>query len=117
MKIKTLLLAVATMVALPSFAVKGVEDEKSKYGTGEDSIRCLENLSLYTNYYKIKDYNAAYDSWKVVYDECPKANGRTLYQHGAFLIAAKMSQEKDPAKKQAWFNMLKAMPRRCLFCC
>ena len=106
MKIKTLLLAVATMVALPSFAVKGVEDEKSKYGTGEDSIRCLENLSLYTNYYKIKDYNAAYDSWKVVYDECPKANGRTLYQHGAFLIAAKMSQEKDPAKKQAWFNDL-----------
>ena len=49
MKIKTLLLAIATMVALPSFAVKGVEDG-SKFGTGEDSIRCLENLSLYTNY-------------------------------------------------------------------
>ena len=62
MKIKTLLLAVATMVALPSFAVKGVEDEKSKYGTGEDSIRCLENLSLYTNYYKIKEDIACNDA-------------------------------------------------------
>ncbi len=105
MKIKALLLAVATFVVLPSFAVKGVEDG-SKFGTGEDSIRCLENLSLYTGYYKVKDYNLAYDSWKIVYEECPKANGRTLYQHGAFLITNKLIQEKDPVKKQAWFEDL-----------
>ena len=105
MNLKTLLLAIATLVALPSFAVKGVEDG-SKYGTGEDSIRCLENLVNYTNYYKIKDYDLAYDSWKVVYEECPIANGRTLYQHGAFLIANKMAKEKDPAKKAEWFKEL-----------
>lgn len=105
MKIKTLLLAVATMVALPSFAVKGVEDG-SKFGTGEDSIRCLENLSLYTNYYKVKDYNLAYDSWKVVFEECPKAAGTTLYSQGAFLISYKISGETDPAKKQALFEEL-----------
>lgn len=105
MKIKTLFLVLATMVALPSLAVKGVEDG-SKYGTGEDSIRCLENLSLYVNYYKIKDYNSAYNSWKVVFDECPLAGGRTLYSQGAFLITYKMTNETDPAKKQAWFDDL-----------
>ena len=105
MNLKTLLLAIATLVALPSFAVKGVEDG-SKYGTGEDSIRCLENLVNYTNYYKIKDYDLAYDSWKVVYEECPIANGRTLYQHGAFLIANKMAKETDQAKKAQWFEDL-----------
>ena len=34
MKIKTLLLAVATMIALPSFAVKGVEDGGFELETG-----------------------------------------------------------------------------------
>ena len=105
MKIKTLLLAIATMVALPSFAVKGVEDG-SKFGTGEDSIRCLENLSLYTNYYKIKDYNSAYDSWKVVFDECPTAAGTNLYSQGAYILAYKLASEKDQAKKQALFEEL-----------
>ena len=105
MKIKTLLLAVATMVALPSFAVKGVEDG-SKYGTGEDSIRCLENLSLYSNYYKIKDYNAAYDSWKIVFEECPTAAGTNLYSQGAYILAYKLAGEKDQAKRQALFEEL-----------
>lgn len=105
MKIKTLLLAIATMVALPSFAVKGVEDG-SKFGTGEDSIRCLENLSLYTNYYKIKDYNSAYDSWKVVFEECPTAAGTNLYSQGAYILAYKLASEKDQAKKQALFEEL-----------
>ncbi len=105
MRIKTLLLAVATLVALPTFAVKGVEDG-SKYGTGEDSIRCLENLSLYTNYYKIKDYNSAYDSWKVVFDECPTAAGTTLYSQGAFILSYKLAAEKDQAKRQALFEEL-----------
>lgn len=105
MKIKTLLLAVATMVALPTFAVKGVEDG-SKFGTGEDSIRCLENLSLYTNYYKIKDYNAAYDSWKVVFDECPTAAGTNLYSQGAYILSYKLAGETDQAKRQALFEEL-----------
>ena len=105
MKIKTLLLAIATMVALPSFAVKGVEDG-SKFGTGEDSIRCLENLSLYTNYYKIKDYNSAYDSWKVVFEECPTAAGTNLYSQGAYILAYKLASEKDQAKKQVLFEEL-----------
>lgn len=92
--------------SLQAFAVKGVEDG-SKFGTGEDSIRCLEQLSLYNSYYTIKDYNSAYDCWKVVFDECPQAGGRTLYANGAFLIANKMVKDaNDPVKYKEWFDLL-----------
>lgn len=105
MKIKTLLLAVATMVTLPSFAVKAVEDG-SLLGTGQDSARCIDNLVSYKYQYDQKNYDSAYVHWKVVYDECPRANGRTLYQNGAYIIAYKLAKETDPAKKQAWFEDL-----------
>ncbi|MBQ6766858.1 MAG: hypothetical protein IJP50_07640 [Paludibacteraceae bacterium] len=63
-----LLLAAATS----SYAVKAI-DNGSKFGTGEDSIRCMENVSLLNSYYKIKSYDDAYNSFKIVLDECPQA--------------------------------------------
>ena len=90
-----------------AFAATGLA-EGSKYGSGEDSIRCLENLSLYTQYYKIKDYSSAFEHWKLVYAECPMAGGRSLYANGAFLIANRLVAEQDPAKKQEIFNELMA---------
>jgi tetratricopeptide (TPR) repeat protein len=104
MKMKYFLLGLVSLFALPALAVKGVDDG-SKFGTGEDSIRCLENLSLYQTYYKIRDYESAYNSWKIVFDECPKAGGRTLYGNGAFLIVQKMMKAPD-AEKQQWFDLL-----------
>ncbi|MBR2617863.1 MAG: hypothetical protein IKC81_00940 [Paludibacteraceae bacterium] len=104
MKVKYFLLGLATVFALPAMAVKGIDDG-SKFGTGEDSIRCLENLSMYQSYYKIKDYESAYASWKVVFDECPQAGGRTLYGNGAFLIVQKM-MKAPAAEKQQWFDLL-----------
>ncbi|MCQ2370018.1 MAG: hypothetical protein MJ007_06035 [Paludibacteraceae bacterium] len=93
------------LTATSAHAVKAIDDG-SKFGTGEDSIRCLEQVSLLSSYYKIKAYDDAYNSFKIIYDECPQAAGRTLYNNGAFLIKYKMSQEKDKAKKQDWFKLL-----------
>jgi hypothetical protein len=104
MKVKYFLLGIATAIVMPAMAVKGVDDG-SKFGTGEDSIRCLENLSMYQSYYKIKDYESAYASWKVVFDECPQAGGRTLYGNGAYLIVQKM-MKAPAAEKQQWFDLL-----------
>ena len=109
--------AALTLGSMQAFAVKGIEDG-SKYGTGEDSIRCLEQLSLYQSYYTIKDYNSAYSSWKVVFDECPKAGNRTFYSRGAFLIANQMSKDAaDPAKYKEWFDLLmKCYEARVQYC-
>ncbi|MBO4370583.1 MAG: hypothetical protein J5808_04370 [Paludibacteraceae bacterium] len=107
MKWKFLLLGLSLVTMQSAFAATGLA-EGSKYGSGEDSIRCLENLSLYSQYYKMKDYTSAYQYWKVVYEECPKAGGRTLYANGAFLIANRLVAETDAAKKQAVFDELMA---------
>ncbi|MCQ2351413.1 MAG: hypothetical protein MJ003_05495 [Paludibacteraceae bacterium] len=88
-----------------AYAVKAIEDG-SKFGTGEDSIRCLEQVSLFNSYYKAKLYAEAFDSYKIVSSECPQANGRTLYANGAIVIKNKINNETDKAKKQELFKIL-----------
>ncbi len=48
---------------------------------------CMTNLSIYAEHAKVKNYDAAYEPWKMVYDNCPdinKANfslGEKILQH------------------------------------
>ena len=41
---------------------------------GEDSAKCRENLYIYYELAKKKQWAEAYDSWKVVYDICPQSS-------------------------------------------
>ena len=86
------------------FAQKGVEDG-SKYGHGEDSIRCLKNLSLYNEYYKQKNFSDALTYWQQAFDECPKSTSN-IYKHGESMYKALLSKEKDPAKKEEYYQKL-----------
>ena len=72
MKIKVLLLALGcTMGTLGAYAQKGV-DNGTQFGSGEDSVRCITNISLFVPYAKAGNFKDAYDFWKIVYDECYK---------------------------------------------
>ena len=52
MKIKVLLLALGcTMGTLGAYAQKGV-DNGTQFGSGEDSVRCITNISLFVPYAK-----------------------------------------------------------------
>ncbi len=93
------------MAATSAHAVKAIDDG-SKFGTGEDSIRCLEQVSLFSSYYKAKLYSDAYESYLIISSECPQAGGRSLYANGATVIKNKMSSENDKAKKQDLFKIL-----------
>src|SRR5690554_4924153 len=35
---------------------------------------CMTNLSIYTEHVKVKNYDAAYTPWKMVYENCPTLN-------------------------------------------
>lgn len=94
----------AMMLSLTSFAQKGVEDG-SKYGHGEDSIRCIQNLSLYQTYAKQGDYATALEFWTIAYTECPAAS-INLYIEGAKIRTWQLKRETDPAKKMEYFNAL-----------
>ncbi|WP_244825104.1 tetratricopeptide repeat protein [Carboxylicivirga mesophila] len=103
MKIATLLIA-GLLFTGSAFAQKGVEDG-SKFGHGEDSLRCLENLSLYYEYYKQKNYAEAFPKWEIAFNECPASN-KNLYSHGERIVEALYMKEKDAAKKADYYNLL-----------
>lgn len=109
MKIKkVLLLAIGcSMGAFGAYAQKGV-DNGTRFGSGEDSIRCITNISLFTPYAKAGNFKDAYEFWKIAYDECPAAT-KDIYLYGVRIVSWQIENEKDPAKKKALVDNLMAV--------
>lgn len=104
MKSKFILFAASILIATGVNAQKGIENG-TPYGSGEDSIRCLTNISLFIPYAKSKNFKDAYPFWKSVYDECPASN-KNIYIYGVNIINWQISQETDATKKEALINDL-----------
>ena len=99
------ILAVFLILTISSvFGQKGVEDG-SRFGHGEDSIRCIRNLSLYREYVKQKNYEPALESWKIVYRECPKAS-LYIYIDGIKMIEADIKKATDAIQKEALIDSM-----------
>jgi len=86
--------ALTIFILTPAMSQKGV-DEGSKYGSGQDSINCLMNLSLYKEFFKHNNYNDAIGSWRKVFDECP-ASSEAMYVDGVKMYKKFVSGEKNP---------------------
>ena len=86
------------------FAQKGVEDG-SRFGHGQDSLNCLKNISVYTEYVKTNNFKDAYPSWKAVFDEAPWAQIAT-YTNGAKILRGLIVAEKDGTKQKEYFDLL-----------
>ena len=99
MKIKKVLLLAlgCSMGAFGAYAQKGV-DNGTRFGSGEDSVRCITNISLFTPYAKAGNFKDAYEFWKIVYDECPAAT-KDIYLYGVRIVGWQIANEKDAAKK------------------
>ena len=105
MRMKTFtLLCALSFGATAAFAQKGVEDG-SRFGHGEDSIRCLQNISIYTEYVKTNNFKDAYNPWKIVFSEAPVAQVGT-YTNGAKILRALIQKTKDPAQQKAYLDEL-----------
>ena len=86
------------MMTTAAFAQKGVEDG-SRYGHGEDSIECLRNISIYTEYVKTENYLEAYNGgWKDVFRDAPLAQSST-YTNGVKILRWLYQNETDATKK------------------
>ncbi|MCK5824373.1 MAG: hypothetical protein KAG96_03105 [Ichthyobacteriaceae bacterium] len=64
-----------------------------------------EKLSIYTEYYKSKNYEDAYTNWKEVYEECPNAT-KNLYIHGPRLVTKQIKKAKSPEEKEILVGQL-----------
>ena len=108
MKIRVLLLAIGCSIgAFGVYAQKGV-DTGTQFGSGADSARCVENISLFIPYAKAGNFKDAYEFWKITYDECPAAT-KDIYLYGVRIVGWQIENEKDPAKKAALIDKLMAV--------
>ncbi|MDR1938187.1 MAG: hypothetical protein LBQ73_06800 [Tannerellaceae bacterium] len=108
MKIKLFLLVAGCLIGASGvYAQKGV-DNGTPFGSGEDSIRCITNISLFTPYAKNGNFRDALEFWKIAYEECPAAT-KDIYLYGVRIVGWLIDNETDPAKKAALINDLMAV--------
>jgi tetratricopeptide (TPR) repeat protein len=51
----------------------------------QSSDDCINNLSIFAEYYKVKNYDSAYEPWMKVRQECPKINA-AIYSYGKRML-------------------------------
>ena len=101
---KQFLLIASLLVAVCAFAQNGVTNAY-RFGQGEDSIKCLNEISLYSVNLQNKNYEAAYPHWKEVFTNYPVARVDT-YTKGEQLLKALIAATTDEAKKAEYVNEL-----------
>lgn len=98
-------------IALIALSVSGAAYGQSfltnpKYGPDEESRKaCAENISVYGEYYKQKNYKDAKTAWVHVFDKCPAASKNTFIR-GARIVKEAYSKATDEAGKQAMLDTL-----------
>ena len=64
---------------------------------------CKVNLSLFTEYAKVKNYADAYEPWAKVYKECPTAS-KNIYSLGVRILEWKIKQATTQEEFKAAFD-------------
>ena len=101
---KKLIFAILVLVAASASAQNGITNE-FRFGQGEDSLRCIETITIVNVNLNNKDYATAYEAWKTIYDEFPVARVDT-YTNGIKLLTELIKKESDAAKKEAYIDEL-----------
>ena len=68
---------------------------------------CMTNLSIYAEHVKVKNYDAAYEPWKMVYESCPDIN-KANFSYGERILKAKI-ESSTGAEKDAYIKDLLAL--------
>lgn len=78
-----------------------------KYGaTPEDSVQCVQNIALYSEFYKQKDYVNAYEPWKEVLKTCPRSS-ENVFIRGTTIVKTMIAQKDiTPARRDSLMEEL-----------
>ncbi|MBR3859483.1 MAG: hypothetical protein IKJ18_05680 [Bacteroidaceae bacterium] len=103
MRLKALI-ALFALTASVAMAQKGVEDG-SRFGHGQDSIDCLNNISLYSENLKTKNYTDAYTYWKKVFADAPVSR-HSLYTDGVTILKSLIAGTKVLDERKGYADTL-----------
>ncbi|MEM9001106.1 MAG: hypothetical protein AAGB24_12650 [Bacteroidota bacterium] len=68
---------------------------------------CMTNLSIYAEHAKVKNYDAAYEPWKMVYESCPDIN-KANFTYGERILKYKI-QNSSGSDKDGYIQELLAV--------
>ena len=68
------------------------------YVNGQSNEECLNNLSIFAESAKIKNYDVAYDTWLLVLNDCPKLN-LAIYTYGERILKHKIKNSQGDEKE------------------
>ncbi len=104
-KMFSFLLAIVLMAGAQSASA----DSKLKNGCdkkwGVDSVKTIQNISVYREFFKQKNYDAAIEPWRYVFENAPCAREQT-HVDGVAMFKLFISKEKDAAKKAKLIDTL-----------
>ncbi len=89
-------LVISAFFAIPSLAQEG-----SKFG--KDSVKCIEEISIYTEYFKNRNYKAALPHWQYIYENCPRAT-KNIYNNADKIYGHLLKRERRPLERKKLVN-------------
>ncbi len=87
------------MIAILGFAADSIGQAQNP--------ECMTNLSIYAEHAKVKNYDAAYTPWKMVYENCPALN-KANFSLGEKILAFKIDNSSG-AEKDGYIKELMTM--------
>ncbi len=104
MKSLKLIVASIFILGMTLKAQTGLESG-TQYGHGEDSITCLKNYTLFSEYAKQKNYADAFKPWTYCFENCPAA-GKGIYISGVNIVKWEIKNAKDKNEKNEKIDKL-----------
>ena len=98
---KRAILLIAVLLGVNSFS----NAQKIEKKWGEDSIKCTENLYIYYELAKAKNYADAFDSWHYVYQNCP-ACSKNNFIYGPSIVEAQIKKAETDERKNELTKLL-----------
>lgn len=104
MKTKTIKLLLVVL-AMSSFAIKAQEATPTTGKYGKDSLQCVQNLSLYREFYKQRNFKDAYTPWQWVFCNCIESS-KNIINHGPAILTNEIKNTKDEDRRQKLIDSL-----------
>ncbi len=76
------------------------------FGFAQQDEECMTNLSIFSEYVKSKNYDAAYEPWIKVRTKCPKFND-AIYKYGEKILKDKIKKSSGVDKTAAINDLIK----------
>ncbi len=72
----------------------------------QSNENCNQNLSIFAESAKVKNYEAAYEPWMAVRNECPSSNV-AIYTYGERILKSRLEKAEGAAKKAEAQDLMK----------